>query len=431
MTLYGTTKGIPSLCQDHDIIRRTTYYASPQDHLLPALPKLSSKQPPKQPENIPPTMVHIDSDCAAGDHGCISFSLFFPLLLAAIILTIFVGVFFFLRYKKHRRPGNDIEDNIGNEHVEYNVNNIQLKDFTQLPPLPKTHSTSRETLLPGQAYSTDKSIPAPLYGCNLFNTPRGTNRAPRSSADLWKQRGYDFSAPPPPAAGPSTFPTPAPQQTVREEGEDIATFRRSLDEAFGTPTDDPFASPRDPFAASRSNPYEYPKQPNSTPEGMGPQGGMSISTPVRKALQRSFGTPIHESLASPQVYTAGARTLTPTPSFPPPRANPYETETPALRANTQHPRHATVEDDTDLDPPKPQETTSFESRRSRFTEHLTSPVKEMPHSSDEKWDEVVLSPPRGSMQSDAGSESRRSFQSSLSDRLPASWGKVLRSSRFG
>lgn len=57
-------------------------------------------------------------------------------------------------------------------------------------------------------------------------------------------------------------------------------------------------------------------------------------------------------------------------------------------------------------------------KESRFQEHVESP-------GDGRWDEIELSPPRQSMQSN-GSTWRDSFESNL----PESWGRPVSSKRF-
>ena len=179
--------------------------------------------------------------------------------------------------------------------------------------------------------------------------------------------------------------------------------RRSLDISAQEPVQPHGAPPRSTsvqwrrrgFEFSASTPAVIPEEANARQATHPPRPSHGSATPIADSFIRQS--------------RIGLAQTTPCEGSSSPRPRPR------LSLNTLDPRHVEVEDTAGQSTPPPA-------------------PKEHPKSPEDQWDNIDLSPPppqpsRQSMQSN-GSSLRGSFESSFSERMPASWGRALKTSRF-
>lgn len=405
--IVSRNKGeIISLSTHHNIIRRLHYL--PFSYLSS---RLSDPRPPNHETGRNTEYItrlgdqtsmapHIQPSCAPGERGCIVAGTFFGILFSLII--VFIAAFIFVTLWKKRLQKKQIQDrDLGNEHVWF-YSNYGANPMQNLPP---------------QQANTLGQVGA--HGSNRSIAHQEDRHKPKSSSDLWRQRGFEMSGAAPKAApsGPLK-PATTPEETdVGKQSAKPTPLRRSEEKRSGTPIADSYMSsftvPRvaqvPPYAASRPSPYFEQRRAPSSP--------VSVKSPS--------GTPIADSFTSPRLSFAASRTST--------YIKQGRMLMPKLSVDTLRAQQPTVEDEVDRDlgarPPNPRQTSSVEGRSSKFKEHLESPTIQAGALVDpEAFEEVPLSPPpRKSTTSDFGSPSRQSFSSIFSGGFPSSWGRVVKS----
>lgn len=168
------------------------------------------------------------------------------------------------------------------------------------------------------------------------------------------------------------------------------------------------------FDLSTSTPAVIPEEADV---GQGSRKGSATSVAdsfIRRSRIGLAKTTPYEETSRPRLSLTTQQAI----SSPYAKQNPK----PRLSVDTKTSRHAKVEDAVKVAPSR--QSTSFARTNGKFQEHLQSPPNSRDAKAD-KWENIELSPPpRQSMQSTRSSW-RDSFDSNLSDRLPASWGKVV------
>ena len=202
---------------------------------------------------------HVAPRCILGDKSCISVGNVVGIVLISIVLiAISALVAFWILRKRQKHSKSDKSDD--NEHGKHPINGYNLRQLglkqLELLKLPQAHTMPRNIGSRHQN-NTNGFQEVDVYAGKAAHAAQ--EYAPRSSADLWKKRGWDFSKPSA-KASPSTAPRVSPIQEEDTTHPRTPTLRKSLEELFGTPIADSSTSPGPSSSRPRPSPYQTSDQ---------------------------------------------------------------------------------------------------------------------------------------------------------------------------